>query len=365
MSASSARAAGRAGSSKARYGVLPDGTEIDEYTLTNARGSSARIITYGGALTRLDVPDRTGTLGNVVLGYADLRGYLAAHDTYFGALIGRFANRIANARFTIGDADYVLAANHGRNSLHGGRRGFDKAVWRAAAAGHAAALELEHVSPDGDEGYPGTLTVRVTYALRDDDALAVSYRATADRDTVINLTNHTYFNLAGEGSGSVESQELTIDADRYTPIDAGLVPAGEHASVTQTPFDFRAPAAIGSRLRDAHAQLLFARGYDHNWVLNGRLDGTLHKAVHGYDPVSGRCVDILTTEPGVQVYTGNVLDGSEAGSGGRVYRQTAGWTAETQHFPDSPNRPAYPSTLLRAGDTYRSETVFGFSCEGT
>jgi len=349
---------------KAAYDSLEDGTGVEEYTLRSATGMSVRIITYGAIITRIDVPDRAGNLENVVLGYSDLHGYLAQKNTYFGAVIGRYANRIAKGRFTLAGRAYSLAVNNGPHALHGGSEGFDRAVWQARAAppgGGRAVLELTHVSRAGDEGYPGTLAVTVTYSLGDDAALGIAYRATTDRDTVLNLTNHTYFNLAGEAAGNVEQQELRIDADAYTPVDATLIPTGELAAVAGTPFDFRMPQAIGSRLREAHPQLLFARGYDHNWVLNGRSDGALHRAVRGYDPASVRIVDVSTSEPGVQVYTGNFLDGTEVGSGGKIYRQSAGWTAETQHFPDSPNQPHFPSTLLRAGQTYQSETVFRFA----
>ena len=291
-----------------------------------------------------------------------MRGYISGESTYFGSLIGRFANRIAHGRFALDGREYALAVNNGPNALHGGRIGFNRAVWDATVRTEATgpALALRHVSPDGDEGYPGTLTVDVTYTL-DDRSLQIAYAATTDRHTIVNLTNHTYFNLAGETSGDVLQQELTIAAARYTPVDATSIPTGEHAPVAGTPFDFRRPKAIGRDLRDDDEQLVFTHGYDHNWVLDRTAGDPPSLAVRGYDPVSGRCVEVLTTEPGVHVYTGNYLDGTNVGSGGKIYRQSAGWTAETQHFPDSPNRPNFPSTELRPGESFRSETVFRFS----
>ncbi len=359
-----ARAAAGARLERAPYGSLSDGTPVDCFTLRNERGVAVRILTYGATIAGIDAPDRSGTLANVVLGYRDLAGYVGQHNTYFGATVGRYANRIARGRLRVGGREYALAVNNGPNALHGGTKGFDKAVWRATGQSienDRALLELAHVSPDGDEGYPGTLEVRVAFSLGDDGALQIGYTARTDRDTVLNLTNHTYFNLAGEASGDALGQELTIDAEHYTPVDATSIPTGELASVAGTPFDFRSPRAIGERLREGHEQLLFARGYDHNWVLGAGTGNALRRAVRGYDAASGRSVDVLTTEPGVQVYSGNYLDGSEIGTGGTIYRQSAGWTAETQHFPDSPNQPHFPSTLLAAGDTFRSTTVFRFS----
>ncbi len=348
---------------RAFYASLPDGTAIDEYTLASAAGLRVRIITYGGTITAIDAPDRAGRTANVVLGYPDIRGYLSEQSTYFGATIGRYGNRIARGRFSLGGREYTLAVNNGRNALHGGAIGFDKVVWEAHAAseaGGSASLSLTHVSPDGHEGYPGTLSVGVTFTLTD-AALHIAYRATTDRDTIINPTNHTYFNLAGEASGDALAQELTIDADAYTPVDETMIPTGEIATVAGTPFDFRLPRALGLHLRDDHPQLLFAQGYDHNWVLNRTAGDSPTRAVRGYDPASGRTVEVLTTEPGVQVYTGNYLAGTQVGSGGKIYRQSAGWTAETQHFPNSPNQFSFPTTTLRAGQIFRSETVFRFS----
>jgi aldose 1-epimerase len=348
---------------RAHYARLSDGRAVEQYTLASASGLRVKIITYGGTITAIDAPDRAGRAANVVLGYPDIGGYLSEKSTYFGALIGRFANRIAGGRFTLRGRDYSLAVNDGPNSLHGGRRGFDKAVWAAHASGEPdghATLSLTHVSPDGDEGYPGTLAVRVTYVL-EEDALRIAYRAETDRDTVLNLTNHTYFNLAGEASGDALAQELTIDADAYTPVDATMIPTGEIAPVAGTAFDFRKPRPLGLHVRDDDPQLLLAQGYDHNWVLNRNAGDPPSLAVRGYDPASGRSVDVLTTEPGVQVYSGNFLAGTQTGSGGKIYRQGAGWTAETQHFPNSPNISRFPTTELRAGQIFNSETVFRFS----
>ena len=349
---------------KATYGALPDGTAVDAYTLRNSRGMTAQILTYGGIISAIEVPDRSGEMANVVLGYRDLNGYVAQRDTYFGAIIGRYGNRIAKGRFTLGAKTVTLAVNNGPNALHGGLVGFDKVVWQAVMAagnGGPAVLRLAHVSRDGDQGYPGTLSLHVTYTLADDNALHIGYRAETDKDTVVNLTNHTYFNLAGEASGDVMEQQLTIDADRYTPVDPTLIPTGELAPVAGTPFDFRKPKAIGLQLCDDDAQLLIAHGYDHNWVLNRSAGDPATLAVRGYDPGSGRTVEVLTTEPGVQVYTGNFLTGAEVGTSGKIYRQTDGWTAETQHFPDSPNHTSFPTTELHAGQTYSSETTFRFS----
>ena len=348
---------------RAFYGSLPDGTAIDEYTLANPAGLRVKIITYGGTIVAIEAPDRAGRTANVVLGYADLRGYLGEPTAYFGATIGRYGNRIARGRFSLGGREYALAVNNGRNALHGGGQGFHRVVWEADASSGAdgsASLALSHVSPDGHEGYPGILSVRVTYTLSG-NALHIAYHATTDRETIFNPTNHTYFNLAGEASGDVLAQELTIEADGYTPVDATMIPTGEIAPVAGTAFDFRRARPIGLHIRDDDTQLLYAQGYDHNWVLNRKAGDPPTLAVRGYDPVSGRTVEVLTTEPGVQVYTGNYLAGTQVGSGGKIYRQSAGWTAETQHFPDSPNRSQFPTTTLQAGQVFNSETVFRFS----
>ena len=347
------------------FGRLEDGAVVERFSLAAPSGLTVEILTYGGIIAAIHAPGRDGALANVVLGYATLDEYVAGR-AYFGATIGRYANRIAHGRFSIGDEHYTLARNNGPNALHGGVVGFDKQLWsvtRASADDDAAVLALALVSPDGDEGYPGTLLASVTFTLASDDALHVAYGATTDRDTIVNFTGHSYFNLAGEASGDVEDQELTIFASRYTPVDATLIPTGELAPVAGTPFDFLIPTRIGARLRANDVQLRAARGYDHNWVIDRSEGESLALAVRGYDPASGRRMDVLTTEPGVHVYTGNLIPGDEAGTSGTVYRQTSGWTAETQAFPDSPNRPEFPSSLLRAGATYASRTVLRFSTD--
>jgi aldose 1-epimerase len=339
------------------YGTLPDGTAVHKYTLAGAK-ISVGIITYGGIIERLDVPDAAGERANVVLGYAELAGY-ARNKPYLGALIGRYANRIARGRFALDGATYSVPVNDGANTLHGGTRGFDKAVWNVETAS-TTELALRYVSADGEQGYPGTLDTRVTYALDGDDGLRIEYAASTDAPTIVNLTNHTYFNLGGEGSGDILDHTLQLNASRYLPVDAGFIPTGEQAPVADTPFDFRRPRAIGERIREGHPQTVIGRGYDHNWVLDraaGDPLGLIATAVH---PHSGRQLDILTTEPGVQFYSGNYLDATEVGSSGKIYRQSAGFALETQHFPDAPNQASFPTTVLRPGQTFRSTTIFRF-----
>ena len=341
--------------SREPFGTLAD-LAVERYTLASARGVRVAILTYGGIIQSLEVPDRSGRLANVTLGFGSLDEYVAG-SPFFGALIGRFANRIAHGQFTLDGVGYELPVNDGPNSLHGGTPGFDKRVWQATVVGDTLNLTLH--SPDGDQGYPGALDIQATYTLADDNALRIDYVATCDRATVLNLTNHAYFNLAGEGSGSVEDHLLTLFASRYTPIDATLIPSGPIEPVAGTPLDFTSPTPIGARLRDRFEQLVLARGYDHNWVLD-RRDAGLQLAAHVEHPESGRSLEVLTTEPGIQFYAGNLLDGSLAGTSGRVYRQTDGFTLETQHYPDSPNQPAFPSTVLRPGETFSSTTVLRF-----
>jgi aldose 1-epimerase len=346
------------------FGTLPDGTAVERWTLRNGP-VTMRVLTYGGVVQSFEVPDARGDVGNVVLGFPDLAGYRSAADPYFGALIGRFGNRIAGGTFQLDGAVHQLPRNEGPHTLHGGPGGFADRVWTATPVGdeHVAALELRLVSADGDQGFPGTLSTTVTYTLRhtgDADArLTVHYRATTDAPTVVNLTQHTYWNLAGEGVGRIEDHRLRINAGRYTPVDGTLIPTGEIAPVAGTPFDFRTATTIGERIRDDDQQLLFARGYDHNWALDG--GGALAEAAVLDDPSSGRTLRVATTEPGMQFYSGNSLDGSIVGTGGRSYRQGDGLALETQHFPDSPNQPAFPSTVLRPGDVYDSTTVFQLS----
>jgi aldose 1-epimerase len=353
--------AGKARVVKGFFGALPDGVGVDLYTLTNAGGVEARVITYGGIIVSLKVPDRAGKLDDVVLGMDNLDGYLKGVP-YFGAIVGRYGNRIANGRFTIDGKTYTLAVNNGKNALHGGLKGFDKAVWKAESFERAGevGLVLSHVSPDGDEGYPGTLTARITYTLTDKNELAFDYEATTDKATPVNLTQHSYFNLAGAGTGDVLAHELTLNADRYTPVDAGLIPTGELAPVEGTPFDFRTSTAIGARIDAPHPQIKLGGGYDHNYVLTRQGDG-LSLAARVVEPTTGRVMEVTTTEPGVQFYTGNFLDGSITGKGGRVYRKRYGFCLETQHYPDSPNKPSFPSAIVRPGQPLRSKTVFTFS----
>jgi len=348
---------------EAPFGTTPEGETVDVYTLTNAQGMAVRVMTYGGVILSLKVPDRDGHLDDVVLGYDDLDGYLR-ESPYFGALIGRYGNRIGGARFALDGATYALAANNGANHLHGGLRGFDKVVWDAEsfATDDAVGVRLSRTSPDGEEGYPGNLSVEVTYTLTDANELSFAYRATTDAATPVNLTQHSYFNLAGDGSGDVLGHRLTLFADRYTPVDAGLIPTGELAPVEGTPFDFRTPHAIGARIGADHPQIAFGGGYDHNFVLS-RGDvapGELTLAARVEEPATGRTLEVRTTEPGIQFYSGNFLDGSLVGKGGVAYGHRFGFCLETQHFPDSPNQPAFPSTILRPGEEYRSLTVLRF-----
>jgi len=348
----------------APFGRMPDGTAVEVYTLTNARGMQVRAITYGAIIQAIRVPDRSGRMADVTLGYDSLAGYLT-QSPYFGAVVGRYANRIARGRFTLEGRTYRLATNNGANHLHGGLKGFDKVVWKAKSfqRGDTTGVEFQHTSPDGDEGYPGALQVSVTYTLTLDNRLEVEYRATTDRPTPVNLSQHSYFNLAGEGSGDILGHVLTIEADRYTPVDSTLIPTGELASVTGTPFDFRKPTAIGVRIEQPDPQLRYGKGYDHNFVLNRRGAGLTH-AVRVLDPRSGRTLDIHTTEPGLQFYSGNFLDGSIRGKSGHVYGHRTALVLETQHFPDSPNHPNFPNTILRPGQEYRSRTIFEFGTEG-
>jgi aldose 1-epimerase len=341
-----------------RFGTMADGTTVDAYTLKNAAGMEVTAIAYGGIITSLKVPDRNGTVGDVVLGFDHLEGYLKGHP-FFGAIVGRYGNRIGGATFTLDGQTYTLAKNNGPNHLHGGVKGFDKVLWKMAAIAGQNAIELTRTSPDGEEGYPGNLAVKVTYTLTDRNELIVDYEATTDKATPVNLTQHSYFNLAGEGSGDILGHELTINADRYTPVDATLIPTGEIASVEGTPFDFRQSTAIGARINADHPQLKAGGGYDHNWVLNRSGEG-LQLAARVVEPKSGRTLEVRTLEPGVQFYAGNFLDGSITGKGGHVYGHRTGFCLETQHYPDSPNKPNFPSTILQPGQQYKTRTVFTF-----
>jgi aldose 1-epimerase len=344
-----------AASTKISWGNTPEGQPVELYTLTNAKGSEARIMTYGGVVVSLKVPDRTGALGDVVAGFDSLEGYLTP-PPYFGAIIGRYGNRIGGGRFSVGGKEYVLAKNNGPNHLHGGLRGFDKRVWSAKQLSPQS-IELSYLSKDGEEGYPGNLSATVTYTLTDAHELRIEYSATTDKETVVNLTNHSYFNLAGDSD--ILGHEVVINADRFTPVDKGLIPTGELKSVAGTPFDFRTAKTIGERIEQKDEQLIFGQGYDHNWVLN-RTGPGLETAAKVTDSKSGRVMEVLTTEPGLQFYTGNFLDGTLKGKG-RVYTKRSAFCMETQHFPDSPNKPAFPSTVLKPGDTYRTTTIYRFS----
>ena len=343
------------------FGQTRDGQAVDIYTLKNRRGAEARITTYGGAVVSLKVPDRAGKFDDVVLGFDDIEGYQKT-TTYIGSLVGRYANRIAKGRFTLGGKEYTLATNNGENHLHGGVRGFDKVIWKARplAARGGQALELTYMSKDGEEGYPGNLSVRVVYTLTNANELKIDYYATTDKDTVVNLTNHNYYNLAGQGNGDILGHVLTVNAGRFTPTDAGAIPTGELRPVRGTPFDFTRPTAIGARIEQDEEQLKLGKGYDHNFVINGR-PGVLRLAARVSEPTTGRVMETWTTEPGVQLYTGNYLDGSDIGKGGKPYQYRYGFCLETQHFPDSPNHPAFPSTVLRRGARFRSTTVYKFS----
>lgn len=338
------------------FGRLPDGTEIEQYTLSNRSGVRVEIINFGAIVRELWAPDRDGKLADVVLGFNDLQGYLA-NPPFFGATIGRYGNRIAKGKFTLDGKEYTLPINNGPNSLHGGKKGFHLRVWKAEPLKEAGAagVRFAYVSEDGEEGYPGNLNVTVTYTLTDDNALRISYTATTDKATVLNLTNHSYFNLAGAGNGNVLKEVLWLNADAYTPTDDTLIPTGEIKSVAATPYDFRKPTEIGARM----AQIPKVGGYDMNYVLNGRA-GNMREAAEVTDPASGRVMKVFTTEPGVQFYNGIGLDGSIHGPGG-AYEKYGGLCLETQHYPDSPNHPAFPSTILRPGQEFHSETIYKFS----
>jgi len=344
---------------KQAFGMTDSGEPVEIYTLTNANGMEARIMSYGGTVVSLKAPDRHGKLGDVVLGYETLDGYLK-NSPYFGAIIGRYANRIGKARFSLDGKEYTLGKNNGENTLHGGFKGFDKVIWKGkeVKSKDGVGLSLSYVSKDGEEGFPGNLTVTVVYTLTKNNELKIEYNATTDKATVVNLTNHSYFNLAGEGS--ILQHELMIDASRFTPVDSGLIPTGELRSVKGTPMDFTQFAGIGTRIDQQDEQLTFGRGYDHNWVLNN-VTGGLALAARVYEPGSGRVMEIYTTELGIQFYSGNFLDGSITGKNGQVYKQRYGLCLETQHFPDSPNKSDFPSTVLKRGQRYNSSTIYRFS----
>ena len=348
------------------YGTTQDGQAVDIYTMTNEHGLRVRFLSYGGVITEINMPNRAGRLDNIVLGLGTLREYetLPGH---FGAITGRYANRIGGAQFTLNGQTYHLIANNGPNTLHGGPNALDHRVWTVSplTTPNGVAATLSYASPDGDQNFPGTLTTQVTYTLTNDDVLQIVYVASTDKDTVINFTNHSYFNLAGNGSGSITDQLLLVSADRYTPTGPDQIPTGEIAPVEGTPLDFRQMIPIGARLHSAFQQIVYARGYDHNFVLNKPTGGAMTFAARAYDPRSGRLIDCFTSEPGVQVYTSNGMNGSIVGSSGTTYRQTEGFTLETQHFPDSPNKPNFPSTELKPGQEFRSTTIFHFATDAS
>jgi aldose 1-epimerase len=339
------------------YGKMPDGTPVEMYTLQNANGMKAEIITYGGIVVSLTAPDKAGKFADVVLGMDSLDGY-RGETAHLGALIGRYGNRIGHGQFTLDGKVFHLPKNNGDNTLHGGPGGFDTRVWKASPSGDS--LELTYVSKDGEEGFPGTLTAKAVYTITPLNELKIDYTATTDKDTVVNLTNHSYFNLAGAGSGTILDHRVTINADRFTPVDEGLIPTGELKAVKGTPFDFTKSTAIGARIDQKDQQLQFGKGYDHNWVLN-KGNGGLTKAAEVYEAKTGRVMEVWTTEPGLQFYTGNFLDGTIHGKGGKAYPFRGAFCMETQHYPDSPNKPKFPSTVLKPGQTYKTSTVYRFS----
>jgi aldose 1-epimerase len=339
-----------------------DGKSVDIYTLTNANQVEIKITNYGGIVTSIKLPDKNGKSDDVVLGYNNLQEYVN-NNPYFGSIVGRYGNRIGNAKFTLDGDEFTLAKNDGENNLHGGFKGFDKVLWNAepVTGEDSVSLNLTYLSKDGEEGFPGNLEVTVTYTLTDDNSFRIDYSATTDKTTVVNLTNHAYWNFAGEGSGDVLRHELMLNADYFTPVAQGLITTGEIISVENTPMDYRKPATIGDRIESDYDQLKFGRGYDHNWVLNTKEDDKPSPAAKVYEPVSGRFMEVFTTEPGIQFYSGNFLDGSITGKSGKTYGFRNGFCLETQHFPDSPNKPEFPSVVLRRGETYKTTTIHKFS----
>jgi aldose 1-epimerase len=354
------------GISVADFGATADGVAVEEYTLTNANGMVVKILTYGGTLREVIVPDSDGNFANVNLGFDNMADY-ETMSPYFGNITGRYANRIALGKFSIDGEEYTLAINNEPNALHGGLKGFDKVVWAAeeVESDEGLAVQFSYLSPDGDEGYPGNLDTKVTYTLTDDNEILMDYEATTDKTTVVNLTNHAYWNLAGEGAGTIDGHVLMIDAGTYTPVDPTLIPTGEIAPVADTPFDFTTPTAIGERNRSDHEQIVIGRGYDHNWVLNRPSydDRSWMLAARLSEPTSGRVLEVWTEEPGIQFYAGNFLDGTIYGQAGTAFRQGDGLALETQIFPDSPNQEGFPNALLAPGETYETRTSYLFTTE--
>lgn len=349
-------------SAKAAFGKTKDGRDVDLFTLTNANGTEVKITNYGGYIVSIKTKDKVGKLDDITLGFDDLAGYQGPNP-FFGCVAGRYANRIAKGQFKIGGKTYTLAKNNGPNSLHGGVEGFNRKLWTAKEVTNdgVVGIKMAYLSQDGEEGYPGNLSVTMTYWLNNDDELKIEYAATTDKETVLNLTNHTYFNLAGQGSGDILKHEMMIAADKFTPVNDTLIPTGELKPVAGTPFDFTKPMIIGARIDDPKdQQMVFGKGYDHNYVLS-KAPGEMAKAARVVEPISGRVLEVMTDQPGVQFYTGNFLDGTLKGKGGKTYPKRSGFCLETQHFPDSPNQSNFPSTSLKPGEQFKSSTVFKFS----
>ena len=346
---------------KAPFGEV-EGQPVDLYTLTNANGLVMTVTNYGGIVVSLTVPDKAGNLGDIVLGFSAVADYVK-NSPYYGCIVGRYGNRIGKAKFSLDGQEYALAANNGENSLHGGVKGFDKVIWAAkeVKTDNAVGVELKYLSKDMEEGFPGNLDATVTYWLTNDNEFKIEYAATTDKPTVVNLTHHSYFNLAGEGSGDILGHELTINADTYTPVDQGLIPTGKLEPVEGTPMDFRTATAVGARIDADFEQLKFGKGYDHNWVLNRKSAGDMELAATVFEPKSGRVMEVLTTEPGLQFYAGNFLDDSRTGKSGKVNGFRTGLCLETQHYPDSPNKPDFPTVVLKPGETYKTSTIYKFS----
>lgn len=344
--------------SRAPFGTLPNGARAEVFTITSPE-LKLRVTTFGARVVSLETKDRGGHMGDVVLGYNSVDNYAQGANPYFGAVVGRYGNRLAKGHFVLEGKPYQITQNDGANSLHGGTLGFDRQNWMAKELPNG--VEFTLVSKDGDQGFPGTMTAHVTYVV-EGNKVAIRYTATTDKPTVVNLTNHAYFNLSGDGSPSILNEVVTLYADKFTPVDATLIPTGELAPVAGTPFDFTHPTPIGQRIGEKHQQLVLGKGYDHNWVLRGTM-GTLHPAAKVFDPASGRVLEVATTEPGVQFYTGNFLDGTLTGKTGAKYGLRSGLCLETQHFPDSPNRPSFPSTELKPGHTFHSETTWTFTAQ--
>jgi aldose 1-epimerase len=360
-----ATAASAGEASKASFGSTPDGKDVTLVTLTNGHGVTAKILSLGAALYALDVPDRNGKPGDIVLGYPDLKGTFAMPQ-YFGDTVGRYANRIAKGQFTLDGKQYNVPVNNGPNSLHGGKVGFDKVIWNVdkVESGATPSVTLTYVSPDGDQGYPGKLTATATYSLNDKNELTIAYAATTDAPTIVNITNHTYWNLAGEGSGSVMDQKLMIAGDAYLPTDATAIPTGEIRNVAGTDFDFRKAKPIGKDVRDAkEEQIVFGRGYDHNWVISRKEAAAPREVARVSDPKSGRVLSLWSAQPGLQFYSGNFLDGTTSGKSGGVYRQGDAFALEPQLFPDTPNHPDFGSARLEPGKTYRNVMTYKFSTD--